>query len=74
MPAAFLRDWRGGTGRGRPAWPLGFPGHRGNSASGLDMTGTLTVNGLIINHWPQLPAQAAGRIAGITTLTYVSAA
>src|SRR5262245_24540853 len=31
-------------------------------AHGLDMTGTLTVNGLTINHWPRLPARLRGHL------------
>ena len=39
------------------------------------MTGTLTVNGLIINHWPPATcSRTAGRFTGITTLAYLSAA
>jgi hypothetical protein len=39
------------------------------------MTGTLILNGLIINHWATAAwSSASARFAGITTLTYVSAA
>jgi hypothetical protein len=38
------------------------------------MTGTLILNGLIINHWGTAAWSSAARFAGIRTLTYVSAA